>query len=60
MNPPLLMNASKGPEAASAVRRTPAAARAHRYEVPTAREMTRADTDAQRRLVRASLLARPL
>lgn len=60
MNPPLLMNASKGPEAASGARQTLAAAQAHRFVVPAVREMTRADTDAQRRLVRASVLAKPL
>lgn len=60
MNPSLLMNARKGPEAAGGVRLVPAAAREHRYVVPTVREMTRDDTDAQRRLVRASLLAKPL
>ena len=60
MNPSLFIDARKGPEAASGVRQALAATQAHRYAVPTVREMTRADTDAQRRLVRASVLAKPL
>ena len=33
---------------------------AHRYTMPATREMTPAETEAQRRLVRASILAKPV
>jgi hypothetical protein len=60
------MNASSPPTSPQALRSPPGAQRAraqqasHRYTMPATREMTPAETEAQRRLVRASILAKPV
>jgi hypothetical protein len=54
-----LREASPGSQAGGGAVASRPAVESHRYATPSVREMTRAETDDQRRLVSQSLLAKP-